>query len=64
MRQYTKQYIAEHLGENYSKRTGTIVYTSLKDGHQIPLNVAEELDRLCKFDIRYEISGNIYRIRD
>ena len=31
------------------KKTGTLSFTSLKDGSMIPSDVAEELDRLNKF---------------
>ena len=49
MRNKTRMFISEHRGEQYTQKTGTLSFTSLKDGSMIPSDVAEELDRLNKF---------------
>ena len=49
MRNKTRMFIVEHRGEQYICRTGTLNFTSLKDGSMIPSDIAEELDRLNKF---------------
>ena len=48
MRNKTRMFITEHRGERYIQKTGTLNFISLKDGSMIPVDVAEELDRLNK----------------
>lgn len=50
MRARTKKFIVEHRGEQFTQRTGTLTFISLRDGSIIPSDIAEELERLDKFD--------------
>lgn len=54
MRKSTRDFIKIHRGEEFTKKTGTLIFISKESGETIPSDVAEELDRLgripCHFD--------------
>lgn len=60
MRKTTCEFIKAHRGEEYTRRTGTFEYTSMKTGEVIPSHIAEELDRLGKFKRDWEKKGLWY----
>lgn len=54
MRKSTRDFIKNHLGEEYVKKTRALIFINTETGETIPSDVAEELDRLgripCNFD--------------
>ena len=53
MRRKTSDYIKSHRGEVFVKKTGTLTFQNIKTEEIIPPDVAEELDRLNKFERKF-----------
>lgn len=62
MRRSTRDFIVNHRGEEYINKTGTLTFINTHSGEIIPSDIAEELDRLGKFNKRFDNYKFIFKI--